>query len=148
MTPPPETRLPPIPFAEWDERTRAALLAHLRRPELYLSGEPEARPMPVVMELFAHNVPVGESFMAFTDTLASADSTLEPRVRELTILRVAWRTGSGYEWNQHHRMGSDEGLTRSTAGGSGRGTGRPSLEPRGARPLDCGRRDDRPLRGE
>ena len=67
--------------------------------------------MPVVMELFAHHVPVGESFMSFTDILASDDSTLEPRVRELLILRVAWRTGSGYEWNQHHRMGGDEGLT-------------------------------------
>ena len=110
-TPPPETRLSPIPFAEWDERTRTALLAHLRRPELYLSGGPEARPMPVVMELFAHHVPVGESFMSFTDALAGDDSTLEPRLRELLILRVAWRTGSGYEWNQHHRMGGDEGLT-------------------------------------
>ncbi len=110
-TPPPETRLSPIPFAEWDERTRTALLAHLRRSELYLSGGPEARPMPVVMELFAHHVPVGESFMSFTDILASDDSTLEPRVRELLILRVAWRTGSGYEWNQHHRMGGDEGLS-------------------------------------
>jgi alkylhydroperoxidase family enzyme len=110
-TPPPETRLPPIPFAEWDDPTRTALLAHLRRPELYLSGGPEARPMPVVMELFAHHVPVGGSFMSFTDALASDDSTLEPRLRELLILRVAWRTGSGYEWNQHHRMGSDEGLT-------------------------------------
>lgn len=112
-TPPPETRLSPIPFAEWDEGTRTALLAHLRRPELYLTGGPEARPMPVVMELFAHNVPVGESFMRFTDALAGADSTLEPRLRELLILRVAWRTGSGYEWNQHHRMGGDEGLTRA-----------------------------------
>jgi 4-carboxymuconolactone decarboxylase len=110
-TPPPETRLSPIPFAEWDERTRTALLAHLRRPELYLSGGTEARPMPVVMELFAHHVPVGESFMSFTDALAGDDSTLEPRLRELLILRVAWRTGSGYEWNQHHRMGGEEGLT-------------------------------------
>ena len=67
--------------------------------------------MPVVMELFAHHVPVGESFMRFTDVLASDNSTLEARVRELLILRVAWRTGSGYEWNQHHRMGGDEGLT-------------------------------------
>jgi alkylhydroperoxidase family enzyme len=36
---------------------------------------------------------------------------LEPRIRELAILRVAWRTKSGYEWTQHHRLGRDEGLT-------------------------------------
>lgn len=112
-TPPPETRLPPVPFGEWDEQTRTALLAHLRRPELYLSGGPDSPPMPLVMELFAHHVPVGESFMSFTDTFVSDDSTLEPRVRELLILRVAWRTGSGYEWNQHHRMGGDEGLSQA-----------------------------------
>ena len=110
-TPPSETRLSPIPFAEWDDDTRTVLLAHLRRPELYLTGGPEARPIPVVMELFAHHVPVGESFMRFTDILASDDSTLEPRLRELLILRVAFRTRSGYEWNQHFRMGGDEGLT-------------------------------------
>jgi 4-carboxymuconolactone decarboxylase len=110
-TPPPETRLAPLPFAEWDQQTRTALLAHLRRPELYLSGGSDAPPMPLVMELFAHHVPVGESFMSFTDTFVSDDSTLEPRLRELLILRVAWRTGSGYEWNQHHRMGGDEGLS-------------------------------------
>jgi 4-carboxymuconolactone decarboxylase len=110
-TPPSEPRLPPLPFAQWDERTRRALLAHLRRPELYLSDGPDAQPMPLVMELFAQHVPVGESFMTFTDTFVSDDSTLEPRLRELLILRVAWRTGSGYEWNQHHRMGGDEGLS-------------------------------------
>ena len=110
-TPPPEIRLAPLPFAEWDEATRSALLAHLRRPERYLSGGHDAAPMPLVMELFAHHVPVGETFMSFTDVFAGPESTLEPRLRELLILRVAWRTGSGYEWNQHHRMGGDEGLS-------------------------------------
>ncbi len=35
---------------------------------------------------------------------------LPPRVREVAILRVAWRTGSAYEWGQHHRIGLDSGL--------------------------------------
>jgi 4-carboxymuconolactone decarboxylase len=109
----PEPRLAPIPFAEWDDRARAALLPHLRRSELYLSGAPDAPPMPVVMELFAHHLQLGDTFMAFTDVLASADSTLEPADRELLILRVAWRTRSGYEWNQHHRMGGEVGLTEA-----------------------------------
>jgi alkylhydroperoxidase family enzyme len=128
--PPHETRLSPIPFSEWDEQTRTALLAHLRRPEIYLSGGPEARPMPVVMELFAHHVPVGESFMSFTDTLAGEDATLEPRVRELLILRVAWRTGSGYEWNQHHRMGGDEGLTAAQLKAVAQGAADPIWSPK------------------
>lgn len=67
--------------------------------------------MPVVMELFAHHVPLTGTFMSFTDVLAGDRAMLDPRLRELLILRVAWRTGSGYEWNQHARMGRDAGLT-------------------------------------
>lgn len=111
MTTQEEIRLPPVPFAEWDEATRTTLLAHLRRSELYLSGAPDAPPMPVVLELFAHHVPLSETFLTFTDELAGEQARLAPRIRELLILRVAWRTASGYEWNQHRRMGAEEGLT-------------------------------------
>jgi 4-carboxymuconolactone decarboxylase len=113
MTSPSPPRLTPVPFSEWDEETRATLLAHLRRPELYLSGAADAPPMPVVLELFAHHVPLSESFMTFTDLMIGEGSKLEPRLRELAILRVAWRTESGYEWNQHRRMGGDEGLSEA-----------------------------------
>jgi 4-carboxymuconolactone decarboxylase len=112
-TPSTPTRLAPLPFAEWDETTRQVLLAHLRRPELYLSGAPDAPPMPVVMELFARHLPLSETFLRFTDVFVGPESTLDPRDRELAILRVAWRTGSGYEWHQHRRMGRDEGLTEA-----------------------------------
>jgi alkylhydroperoxidase family enzyme len=111
MTPPSQPRLAPVPFAEWDEATRSTLLSHLRRPELYLSGTSDAPPMPVVLELFARHVALSETFLSFTDVMASDQSKLEPRLRELAILRVAWRTRSGYEWNQHRRMGGEEGLT-------------------------------------
>jgi alkylhydroperoxidase family enzyme len=37
---------------------------------------------------------------------------LPPRVREIAILRVAWRSGSVYEWGQHVRIGLDSGLTQ------------------------------------
>ena len=39
-------------------------------------------------------------------------SHLDPRVREIVILRVAWRTGSAYEWGQHVRIGLDSGLAQ------------------------------------
>jgi len=111
MTSPPEPRLAPLPFAEWDEDTRSALLPFLRRPELYLSDAPDAPPMPIVLEMFAHHIPLSASWLPFTDMLAGADAKLSPEQRELLILRVAWRTRSGYEWNQHSRMGADAGLT-------------------------------------
>ena len=111
MSTPGEPRLALVPFAEWDDDARTVLLAHLRRPELYLSGAPDAPPMPAVLEMFAHHLPLGDSWMHFTGMLAGADSLLDPVDRELLILRVAWRTRSGYEWAQHARMGVDAGLT-------------------------------------
>ncbi len=45
--------LAPVPFAEWGDETRATL-QFLRRPERYLSGEPDAPPMRIVLEMFAH----------------------------------------------------------------------------------------------
>src|SRR5271170_6017960 len=43
--------------------------------------------------------------------LAGEEAKLSARTRELLILRVAWRTRSGYEWAQHSRIGADAGLT-------------------------------------
>jgi alkylhydroperoxidase family enzyme len=32
------------------------------------------------------------------------DGRLDPRLRELAILRIAWRCGQAYEWASHHRI--------------------------------------------
>ena len=108
---PDQPRLAPVPFAEWDDETRTTLLPFLRRPERYLSGEPDAPPMPIVLEMFAHHLPLSASWLPFTEMLAGDDALLGVVQRELVILRVAWRTRSGYEWSQHSRMGADAGLT-------------------------------------
>jgi 4-carboxymuconolactone decarboxylase len=43
---------------------------------------------------------------ALVDLLGSMlfDGTLDPRLRELVIMRVGWATGSVYEWTQHWRI--------------------------------------------
>ena len=38
-------------------------------------------------------------------------STLQPRERELVILRIGWLCRSEYEWGQHVRIGRQAGLT-------------------------------------
>jgi alkylhydroperoxidase family enzyme len=113
MTLPEPPRLAPLPFAEWDEETRTTLLQFLRRPERYLSGAPDASPMPIVLEMFAQHLPLSASWLPFTEMLAGEDARLTATHRELLILRVAWRTHSGYEWSQHSRMGGDAGLSRA-----------------------------------
>jgi alkylhydroperoxidase family enzyme len=111
MTGATEPRLTPLPYADWNEETRTTLLQYLRRPEVYLSGAPDAPPMPVVLEMFAYHLPLSASWLPFTEMLAGQSAKLPVEKRELLILRVAWRTGSGYEWAQHRRMGAEAGLT-------------------------------------
>lgn len=106
-----QLRLTPLPFAAWDDDLRTLLLRYLRRPEVYLSGAPDAPPMPVVLELFALHPGLSRSWLPFTEMLADEGATLDPALRELLILRVAWRTRSGYEWLMHRRSGAETGLS-------------------------------------
>jgi 4-carboxymuconolactone decarboxylase len=110
MTPTVAPRLSPLPVEQWGEDARAVFPRYLRRPELYLTDGPDARPMPGVLGLFAHHFPLGEGWLAFNDVLAN-QTRLDVRLRELVILRVAWRTRSAYEWAQHLRIGHQSGLT-------------------------------------
>jgi alkylhydroperoxidase family enzyme len=111
VTDPPTPSIPLVPFAEWDDAARATLLPFLRRPEVYLSGAPDAPPMPAVLELFAQHLPLSASWLPFTEMLSGPEARLAPELRELAILRVAWRTGSGYEWRAHRRLGAETGLS-------------------------------------
>lgn len=100
--------LVPLPFEQWSESARTVLPRYLRRPDIYLSG---ANPMPQALGLFAHHVELGAAWLAFTELLAGETATLDTRLRELAILRVAWRTASNYEWLQHARIGRHAGVT-------------------------------------
>jgi 4-carboxymuconolactone decarboxylase len=100
--------LTPLPFEQWSESARTVLPRYLGRPELYLSG---AAAMPQALGLFAHHVELGAAWLAFSELLAGDRATVDARLRELAILRVAWRTGSNYEWMQHVRIGRHAGLT-------------------------------------
>ena len=40
-----------------------------------------------------------------------AGSSLEPRLREIIIMRVGWNTSCEYEWGQHVLMSEPAGLT-------------------------------------
>jgi alkylhydroperoxidase family enzyme len=67
--------------------------------------------MPAVLELFAQHLPLSASWLPFTEMLSGPEARLTPELRELAILRVAWRTRSGYEWRAHRRIGAETGLS-------------------------------------
>ena len=49
--------------------------------------------------------------MAAIQQRAHDGSLLDPRCREILVLRVSWRTRSSYEWHQHVPLGEQFGLS-------------------------------------
>lgn len=90
----PEPRLPPIPPDRWDEEMTAALHAG------FGAAPPD---MPNVVRTLLHHPRLAGPFLAYNSVLLRKPA-ITARLRELMILRVAWRTGSTYEWLQHVRL--------------------------------------------
>ena len=70
-----------------------------------------------VFRAMAHHAPLMERFCAFTQILRN-EGRVPLRNREIVILRVAWRTGSVYEFGSHtivaRRAGLDEAEIQRT----------------------------------
>ncbi|APE35541.1 alkylhydroperoxidase [Nocardia mangyaensis] len=103
-------RLAPLPVLEWDENTRAVFRGHLKSADRYLSAAPDAPAMPGILGILAHHTELAGAWLAYNGLLIERPS-VDPRDRELVILRVAWRSGSEYEWHQHVRIARGLGLT-------------------------------------
>ena len=106
---PVKPRLNPVSLETADAPTR----------ELFDSMRPQARTMNV-LRTFAHHPDLLRSWLGFAAYLLRS-STLEPRLRELVVLRVGWLCRSPYEWGQHVNLGRkfgvlDADLTRLTHG--------------------------------
>lgn len=112
-TDPPTTRparLAPLPAAEWDDEARALFRGQLGIADKYLTGRPDAPPMPNVLGVLVRHGRLASAWMGYNAVLLQ-ESSLAPSLRELVVLRVAHRSGSRYEWLQHCRIGAEAGLT-------------------------------------
>ncbi|MFB4297578.1 carboxymuconolactone decarboxylase family protein [Actinomadura sp. NTSP31] len=96
-------------MAEWAEEERELLRGNMARADRYLTGDADAPPLPSILGLFARHPRLGASWLAFSGMLLD-DGTLDPRDRELLILRVGWRTRCRYQWAQHVGMAQAAGL--------------------------------------
>ncbi|GAA4810856.1 carboxymuconolactone decarboxylase family protein [Streptomyces ziwulingensis] len=92
------TRLPPVPYEEWD--------ADALRP---LTGGRKAPPSNA-LGLLVHHPALAEAFLTFNTHLLARNS-LPDKMRELAILRVARRRGCRYEWAQHVLIGRRAGVS-------------------------------------
>jgi alkylhydroperoxidase family enzyme len=104
-------RLRPKRAAELDEEARAVLRGFLKgAADRFLSDGPDAQRMPNVLATLIHHPRLAGPWLAFNGVLLGSPS-IEPRLRELMILRVAWRARSRYEWLQHVRLAKQLGVT-------------------------------------
>jgi 4-carboxymuconolactone decarboxylase len=120
---PDRPRIAPIPAAEWgaDEQRAIAGAFGEAAVESFRTGE---RPCPNVVTTLARHPTLSGAWLKFNNVLFR-ELALEPRLRELAILRVAARTGAEYEWAQHVRLAQQLGVTDAEvdAAGDANGTG-------------------------
>ncbi len=88
-----------MPAARWDERLQRLLAAAP-------GGSDE--PMHIFTTL-AHQPELFRRWMGFGGALL--DGTLPARLRELVILRTAYRFNGRYEWAHHLELGAAQGIT-------------------------------------
>jgi 4-carboxymuconolactone decarboxylase len=96
---PPAPRLDPLPPDQWDERLTRLLAA---------SGGGTEEPMHIFATL-ARNADLFWRWIGFGGALL-VSGTLPPRLRELVILRTAYRFDGRYEWAQHIELAEREGV--------------------------------------
>ena len=104
-------RIAPLPREECGDDVRAALTTAYSEAVAarFLDDGPDARPMPNVLATLMHHPTLAGPFLAYNNVLLFAPA-LEPRLRELMILRVAWLTRADYEWAQHVRLAAGVGI--------------------------------------
>ncbi|HUV09577.1 MAG TPA: carboxymuconolactone decarboxylase family protein [Acidimicrobiia bacterium] len=106
-------RLAPVPLEARDDDVRAALVTGYgrRRAEQWCTNEQADPPMPNAVATMLHHPGIAGPWLAYNNVLFVSPS-LDPRLRELMVLRVAWRTRAPYEWVQHVRIALEVGITR------------------------------------
>jgi alkylhydroperoxidase family enzyme len=119
---PGQPRIAPLPRDQWDDDVRAALatgFGHGAVDRFTATGDDEV-PVPNVVGTLMRHPALAGPFLAYNSTLLRTP-TLDARHRELTILRVAARTDSVYEWAQHIRIASALGVTEAEIAAIGEG---------------------------
>jgi 4-carboxymuconolactone decarboxylase len=113
-------RVPPLPPDQWDDAVDHAL-----------SSMPPERRNPAstgnLLATLVRHPKLTRAFLRFNNHLLYA-STLPPRLRELTVLRVAHLHRCEYEWRHHVRMGREAGLTDDVIDGVQRGEATDELD--------------------
>ncbi|NUP27089.1 MAG: carboxymuconolactone decarboxylase family protein [Nocardia sp.] len=99
-------RVPPLPADEWDDDVDAALRVMLPR----RMRNPESASN--ALSTLVRHPELTKAFLTLNVHLLFR-SSLPARLRELAILRVAYRRDCVYEWNHHREAALAEGITEA-----------------------------------
>jgi len=112
VTGPAKPRLAPLAPEAFGDDARAALAGAFSDAAAarYFATDGDPIPMPNVLATLMHHPALAGPFLAYNNVLLRRP-VLEPRLRELMILRVAWRTRARYELAQHVRIARGLGIT-------------------------------------
>jgi 4-carboxymuconolactone decarboxylase len=105
-------RLAPVARESWTDGEIGALRVGFSDEVArhFAATGPNEVPVPNVLGTLLHHPALAGPFLAYNNVLLQTPA-LEPRLRELMILRVAWRTRARYEWVQHARLAARLGIT-------------------------------------
>jgi alkylhydroperoxidase family enzyme len=122
-------RLAPLPKERWGEDVHAAFRAAFPQvADQFLSTAPDAVRVPNVLSTLMHHPALCGPFIVYNNVLLQRP-TLGHRLRELMVLRVAWRTRSLYEWVQHVRIALRSQVTQEDIAAIAGGTRAASWTP-------------------
>lgn len=96
-------RLPRLPADQWDETVHQSLSIMMPPDGRHPDDVSNA------LATFANHPELAKAFLRFNVHLLYS-STLPPRIRELAILRVAYRRNCAYEWVHHVDLAKEAGL--------------------------------------
>jgi len=116
-------RLAPLPKERWGDDVHAALRAAFPKDvtDRFISTGPDGVRVPNVLTTMMHHPALAGPFLIYNRVLLEKPA-LGHRLRELMVLRVAWRTRSSYEWVQHVRMAESSSVTPEDIDAITRGT--------------------------
>ena len=74
------------------------------------SGIPTILAKPNVFRVLLHHPPVADIFARLVKAVV-LEGDLDPRLREMAIMRAAWLRGSAYEWASHYGISRRIGMS-------------------------------------
>jgi alkylhydroperoxidase family enzyme len=119
-----------VPREEWSDAMLDALRQAFPAPvvERFLATGPDATPVPTAISTMLRHPALAGPWLAYNNVLLWAPE-LDPRARELMVLRVAWRARSTYEWVQHVKLAERYGVTHDDVVAVASGNPAPSWSP-------------------